>query len=113
MSSAKVMTQDVRFECRIYLQRMETKMSMFKEKCIKEAMQPRWFGLLRPRTREEALEYLKGLSVWSEYHMYPNFAYGAQRDKVKELLMLAEKTSEAHMMVSAEMSFLFDRKINE
>lgn len=68
MSSVMMKPEDVIRLANERLQRREERIQAARERMIEAAMKPRWFGLVRPRTREEAIAWLSA-DFWGEYSL--------------------------------------------
>jgi hypothetical protein len=79
----------VRDACNAYLQRREDRILREREPIIQSFSQPRFFGLLRPRTREEAIRAAKADGFISDYdEIWMRGRYYAVR--VEEVLHMAK-----------------------
>lgn len=89
MSSVKIKAAVVRLLCNDWLDYRDAMVAKKREVMIERAMKRRLFGLLRPRTREEAIHHLENdQNIWSKYHM-ADMLWSYDWAKVTDLLATA------------------------
>lgn len=56
--------------CVEYLDEQEEKLLKMQEPIIQKAMKPKWFGLVKGKSREEAVKYLEESAyIFGKYHL--------------------------------------------
>jgi len=90
MATRKFSRIAVQNACKAYLRARKDRITAEREEMIKyETSRKRLFGLLKPHTREEAIEYLKGDGMWSDWAML-ELRGGFKTSRVLDLQTLCE-----------------------
>lgn len=96
--------------CEKHMADRDTKIAATRERMIADSMRPRFWGLLRPRTRDEAIAYLKrghhGISDWQMV----TWTGGSWATRTEELRDLAQT---AYDLRGASASMVIDINANQ
>lgn len=103
MSSIRMKAWQARELCQQYLDYRDSVIAAKREPIIQKHMKRRWFGLMRPRTREEAIRSLENDDgIWSRYIML-DLLWSVEASYVIELLKATKLVDDgAEVSVSAE-----------
>lgn len=89
MSYVTLPAVDVLDMCKQWVQDNHADVLALQEPLIQKAMKPKFFGLIKAKTREEAMKHLECSDIFGKFHMI-RFCGTYHAYEIKQLFMAAE-----------------------
>jgi hypothetical protein len=86
--------------CEDWIAKRKAYIISLQEPLVQKAMKPRLFGLIKAKTREEALAHLQG-DIWNDFNL-AKLCDGYRASLVSDLYKAAKLAGEGNVRVSSE-----------
>ena len=89
MSYVTLPADEVLEKCSLWVDEHFKYILKLQEPLIQKEMKPKWFGLIKGKTREEATHHLECSDIWSKFHL-AKLADTYRANRIEELAKAAE-----------------------